>query len=82
MRKSWVKNEMANNTSEHVAAADTNSNTILRWLDDFVKDLLKALSNFKSVMEFQNKDFNANKPCQYEEVRKENCENFSSIDEN
>ena len=39
--------------------------------DDLADDLLEALSNFKIVMELQNKDFNADKLRQYEEVRKE-----------
>ena len=40
-------------------------------MDDLAEDLLKALGNFTTVMEFQNKDFNADKPRQYEEVRNE-----------
>ena len=72
MRKSSMKNKMANNTSKHAAAAGKDSNTKFKWSDDLFEDLLKALSNFKTVMEFQNKDFNADKPHQYEEVRKEN----------
>ena len=70
MRKNSMKSKMANDTSEHVAAAGTDSNTEFKWSDDLVEDLLKALSNFKTVMEFQNKDFNADKPRQYEEVHK------------
>lgn len=62
MRKSSTKNKMTNNTSQHVAAAGTGSNTKSTWSDDLVQDLLKALSNFKTVMEFQEKHFNANKP--------------------
>ena len=27
MQKSWMKNKIANNTSEHVAAVDTDSST-------------------------------------------------------
>ena len=46
---------MANNTSEHVAAASTDSNTKFEWLDNLVEDVPKALSNFKIVVEFQNK---------------------------
>ena len=71
MQKSSMKNKMGNNTSKHVAAAGTYSNTKFRWQDDLLEDLLKALGNFKTVMKFQNKDFNANKLCQQEEVRKE-----------
>ena len=33
--------------------------------------LIKALSNFTTVMEFQNKDFNAHKPRQYGNISKE-----------
>ena len=71
MQKSLMKNKMANNTSKHIIAAGTDSNTKFKWSDDLVDDLLKALSNFKMAMEFQNKDFNADKPHQYEVVRKE-----------
>ena len=53
---------MANNTSEEVAAAGTDANTKFIWSDDIVEDLFKALSNFKTVMEFQNKDLNVGKP--------------------
>ena len=66
-----MKNKIANNTSKRIAAAGTNSNTKFKWSDDFVQDLLKALSSFKTVVEFQKEEFNANKPRQYEEVRKE-----------
>ena len=64
MWKSSMKNKMANNTSDLVAAG-TKSNTKFKWSDDLVEDLLKALRNFKKVMEFHNKDFNADKPRQY-----------------
>ena len=55
MRKSSMKTKMANNTStgEQKAASGTDSNTKFKWSDDLVEDLLKALSNFKTVMEFQ-----------------------------
>ena len=66
------------NTIEHVAAAGTYSNTKLKWSDCLVEGLLKALSNFRTVMEFQNKDFNAEKPRRYEEVRKEIVKNNES----
>ena len=60
---------------EYVPPASTDSNT--KWLDDLADDLLKALSNFKTRMEFQKKDFNEDKPRQSEEVRKE----IAKIDE-
>ena len=47
----------------------TDLNTNFNWWDDLVEDLLKALSNFKIVMEFQ-KDFSADKLRQCEKVRK------------
>ena len=62
---------MANNTSQHVVAAGTGSNTKFNWSANLVEDLLKALSNFKPVVEFQNTDFKADKPRQYEEVLKQ-----------
>ena len=54
MRKSSMKNKMGNNTTDHVAAAGTDSNNKFKWPVDLVQDLLKALSNFKTVMELQN----------------------------
>ena len=62
MRKSSMKIEMSNYTSENVAAAGTDSNTKFKLSDDLPMDLLKALSNFRTVMDIQNKDFNADKP--------------------
>ena len=62
MCESSMKNKTTYNTIEHAAAADIDSNTKLKWSDDLTKHLLKALSNFKTAMEFQNKDFNTNKP--------------------
>ena len=59
--KVWWKNKMANNISEHVSAADTDLNTKFKWLDDLVEYLLKALSNFKTVMDFQNLEISFNK---------------------
>ena len=40
----------------------------------------KSLSDFKTRMEFMNKDFNADKPRQYEEIRKEMARIYSSVD--
>ena len=71
MEKTLMKNKMVNNTSEQVAAAGTDSSTKFKWSKELAEDLLKPLSNFKAVMEFQNKDFNVDKPRQYEEVTKE-----------
>lgn len=41
-----------------------------KWTNEMVQDLLDSLSEFKSIMEFNNFDFNADKPRQYEEVRR------------
>ena len=38
--------------------------------DDKISKLIQCLSNYKSHMEFSNKDFNADKTKQYEAVRK------------
>ena len=59
--KVWWKNKMANNISEHVSAADTDLNTKFKWSDDLVEYLLKALSNFKTVIDFQNLEISCNK---------------------
>ena len=55
--KKLDEKQMVNNTNEHTATAGTDSNTTFRWSDELVEDLLKALSNFETVMEFQNKGF-------------------------
>ena len=49
MLKSSMKNKLVNNSSEQVAAACTDSNSKFKGSDDLVEDLLKALSNFKTV---------------------------------
>ena len=74
-----MNDKTGNTLREHVIVAGTDSNSKLKWLDDLVEDLLKAASNIKTVMEFQNKDFKADKPCQYKEVHKK-IVNFFSID--
>ena len=50
--KKFDEKQMVNNTKEHIAAAGTDSNTKFRWSDDLVEDLLKALSNFETMMHF------------------------------
>ena len=64
MQKILMRNEMANNTSEYLAAASTESNTKFKWSDELIEDWLRAFSHFKTVMGFQNKNFNADKPRQ------------------
>ena len=64
MEKTQAETKMAND-DEHVQESK------FKWSDKLVNDLLNALSNFKSTMESKSKDFNADKPRQYEEVRKE-----------
>ena len=54
MLKSLMRNKLASNTSEHVVAAGTDSNSKFKWSDDLFEDLLKALSNFKTVSMFQS----------------------------
>ena len=50
MWKIYMKNKMDNSTSEHIAAAGTDWDTKVKWSDGLVKDLFKALSNFKTMM--------------------------------
>ena len=40
-----------------------------KWTDELVEDLLKCLGQYQTTIEFKGKDFNADKPRQYEEVR-------------
>ena len=64
MEKTQAETKIAKD-DEHVQESK------FKWSDKLVNDLLNALSNFKSTMEFKSKDLNADKPRQYEEVRKE-----------
>ena len=50
--------------------AELVSDSKFKWTEKLIEDLLTALSNFKT-MEFQNKDYSADKPHQYEEVQEE-----------
>ena len=40
-----------------------------KWTDELVEDLLKCLGQYQTTIEFKGKNFNAEKPRQYEEVR-------------
>ena len=72
---------MASETSENVIVDFANSNTSnnntvtastrFRWdKEQKVENLIRCLANYKAKMEFSNKDFNADKVQQHEEVRK------------
>ena len=72
---------MASKTSEHVIVDFANSNTSnnntvtastrFRWnKEQKVENFIKCFANYKAKMEFSNKNFNADKVQQYEEVRK------------
>ena len=72
---------MASETSEQVIVDFANSNTSnnntvtastrFRWdKEQKVENLIRCLANYKAKMEFSNKDFNADKVQQFEEVRK------------
>lgn len=52
--KRSMKSKMANNTSEHVAVAGTDSDAKFKQSDDLSEDLLKAFSNLKTVMVFKS----------------------------
>ena len=67
-------------SSYKMAAAASASAKKFSWTSELVENLIKSLSNFKTRMEFMNKDFNGDKPRQYEEVRKEMARIYCSID--
>ena len=64
MRKSSMKNKTANNKRARCSSRLRFKYQIKKWLNDLVEDLLKVLSNFKTVMVLHNKDFNVDKPRQ------------------
>ena len=60
--------------------AATESGKKFSWTAKLVENLIKSLSDFKTRMEFMNRDFNGDKPRQYEEIRKEMARIYCSID--
>ena len=73
---------MASKSSKHVIVDFANSNTsnnntvtastrFRRDKEQKVENLIRCSTNYKGKMEFSNKEFNADKAQQYEEVRKE-----------
>ena len=54
----------------HLLDKMANAKKSLRT-SDLIENLLKSPSDYKTRMEFMNKDFNADKPRQYEEIRRE-----------
>ena len=72
---------MASKSSKHVIVDFANSNTsnnntvtastrFRRDKEQKVENLIRCSTNYKGKMEFSNKEFNADKAQQYEEVRK------------
>ena len=59
------------------AAAGTKK---FSWTSELIDNLIKSLSNYKIRMEFMNKEFNGDKPRQYEEIRKDMARIYSSVD--
>ena len=49
-----------------------------KWNNEMVRELLDSLKEFKATMEFNNFDFNVDKPSQYEEVRRILSKNIAS----
>ena len=41
-----------------------------KWSNEMIPELIDSLKDFKATMEFNNFDFNVDKPRQYEEVRR------------
>ena len=60
---------MAENTSKQRVQNKVENASKFKWTDELVEDLLKCLGQYKTTMEFNGKDLNAEKPRQYEEVR-------------
>ena len=72
---------MTSKSSKHVIVDFANSNTsnnntvtastrFRRDKEQKVENLIRRSTNYKAKMEFSNKEFNADKAQQYEEVRK------------
>ena len=61
------KSSMEKNGEQHKLARCSSRHRFkyqILMVDDLFEDLLKALNNFKTVMEFQNEVFNEDKPRQ------------------
>ena len=52
-------------------AKENQKNKQFRWTDKMVSQLTECLPACKSRMEHQNKDFDAGRPVQYKEIRRE-----------
>ena len=60
---------MAENRSKETVKNKVENANKFKWTDELVEDLLKCLGQYNTTIEFKGKDFNADKPSQYEEVR-------------
>lgn len=52
--------------------------TNFRWTMGMVEDLISCLADYKAKMEYQNLDFDANRPLQIKEVRMEMAKKYES----
>ena len=58
---------MAEKESSESLSAKSNKVFKFKWTNSMIEDLLNAIKEYKSVMEFNCSDFNADKPRLYEE---------------
>ena len=61
---------MSEKESSESLSAKSNKVFKFKWTNSMIEDLLNAIKEYKSVMEFNCSDFNADKPRLYEEVRR------------
>ena len=59
---------MAENTSKETSTNKVENGNKFKCIDELAEDLLKCLGQYKTTMELKEKDFNVDKPRQYEEV--------------
>ena len=58
-----------NNGAAKEKTQNTQTTRKFKWSEEMVQDLLDGLLDYKTQMEFNNSDFNADKSKQYEAVQ-------------
>ena len=60
-------------------AKESEKTKQFRWMDKMESQLIECLAAYKSRMEYQNKDFDAERPVQYKEIRREIGKRYDDV---
>ena len=71
MRVKFKKSDKDKMAESNLSTQQTQSNNMkFKWTSELIESLITSLAAFETRMEYNNVDFNADKPRQYEEIRK------------